>query len=573
VLAATHESTAVRNTEPHFTTKDVFHFNDNLFAGIGSMSFAFVCQHNSFIIFRSLKLPTLGHWKRVAHISISFALLVSVSLAFIGIMSFYPFVQGDLLNNFPSDSISISVARMLLAGTMVFTYPMELFVSRHCLLSIYYRWKRRRHEGVTHEAGLESTADSSVLHEGESVLFEEGTALSPIVSTERRLRSDLSGDRLSANMVQCVPSSKHISSEERCIGLADKVYTSSENTSSSSGGEDTSATNNLLAPSSPDDLVNVSIDGEFIFRKGSEAARESDLEEYHSSADSFESIDFNHFSPPHQRLSPLSHLGGRMRNDRSSPANNQKMPIESSEAETLAAPHSIMNIVRRVVSPTHAKSPHNGAIPINSPLHAAEKRSSSSSISSSAKVKRSDTYMNVPTNSTDAVLSSQDTSQPLHQRDVEIGGVDLNRERHFLSSKEAFNLSILSSGSSKAGLHQRTSSQMEDRGTVPLGSDGDDHGHGPDGDRSSSFHATDGEHVFITIILWASTLLIAVFAGDLSLVTALTGILIQSMYFSFLLLLRGVRTHQERWLPPCLASSYRPFCISQCIILICSMPC
>ena len=34
------------------------------------MSFAFVCQHNSFIIFRSLKRQTLENWKQVAHISV-----------------------------------------------------------------------------------------------------------------------------------------------------------------------------------------------------------------------------------------------------------------------------------------------------------------------------------------------------------------------------------------------------------------------------------------------------------------------------------------------------------------------
>ena len=54
-------------------------------------------------------------------------------LALVGVFAFYPYVQGDVLNNFPSDSVPISVARVLLAVTMVLTYPV-----RHPTLLFFY---------------------------------------------------------------------------------------------------------------------------------------------------------------------------------------------------------------------------------------------------------------------------------------------------------------------------------------------------------------------------------------------------------------------------------------------------
>ena len=62
-------------------------------------------------------------------------------LALVGVFAFYPYVQGDVLNNFPSDSVPISVARVLLAVTMVLTYPVRhptLFSSFFYSVCTYY---------------------------------------------------------------------------------------------------------------------------------------------------------------------------------------------------------------------------------------------------------------------------------------------------------------------------------------------------------------------------------------------------------------------------------------------------
>jgi sodium-coupled neutral amino acid transporter 11 len=46
-------------------TGQVTVYSPSVFAGVGAMSFAFVCQHNSFIVFRSLKESTIDNWKKV----------------------------------------------------------------------------------------------------------------------------------------------------------------------------------------------------------------------------------------------------------------------------------------------------------------------------------------------------------------------------------------------------------------------------------------------------------------------------------------------------------------------------
>jgi amino acid permease len=122
--------------DEHFEASDIDGVNSSLFAGVGTMAFAFVCQHNSFMVFRSLAKPTAKEWRKVADISVSFAWLVCTAFGLIGFFSFYPYVRGDLLNNFSVDSTSIAFARLILARTMVLTYPMECYVTRHCVLSI-----------------------------------------------------------------------------------------------------------------------------------------------------------------------------------------------------------------------------------------------------------------------------------------------------------------------------------------------------------------------------------------------------------------------------------------------------
>ena len=78
VLIAAPQASEQQNIS-HNTDK-ISILNPSIFVGIGTMSFAFVCQHNSFIVFRTLKEKTASNWRKVARGSISFSFLMCSTL-------------------------------------------------------------------------------------------------------------------------------------------------------------------------------------------------------------------------------------------------------------------------------------------------------------------------------------------------------------------------------------------------------------------------------------------------------------------------------------------------------------
>ena len=117
--------------------KNAFAFaRSELFGGLGAMSFAFVCHHSTFIVHNSMMVQTEKEWATVSRISISIALLACMTLGLSGYLSFFEFVSG--CPTILASTGAITVARILLAITMVLTYPMELFVARKALHAIIY---------------------------------------------------------------------------------------------------------------------------------------------------------------------------------------------------------------------------------------------------------------------------------------------------------------------------------------------------------------------------------------------------------------------------------------------------
>jgi sodium-coupled neutral amino acid transporter 11 len=108
----------------------------SLFAGLGIISFAFVCQHSSFIVFNTLKEPSVERWRAVNAASVLTALVLSCAFALGGYLHFYDRTMPNLLNNFACDDDIVNVARVLLAATMVLSFPMECFVARHSLFAV-----------------------------------------------------------------------------------------------------------------------------------------------------------------------------------------------------------------------------------------------------------------------------------------------------------------------------------------------------------------------------------------------------------------------------------------------------
>lgn len=90
-----------------------------IFAGFGAISFAFVCQSSSFLVYRSMSKGGVDRWASVSRWSVSIALAMGMTLALGGYWNFVDQTEGNILNNFSTEHAAASVARMFLALTMV----------------------------------------------------------------------------------------------------------------------------------------------------------------------------------------------------------------------------------------------------------------------------------------------------------------------------------------------------------------------------------------------------------------------------------------------------------------------
>jgi sodium-coupled neutral amino acid transporter 11 len=77
------------------------------FQAIGVISFAFVCHHNSLLIYGSLKTPTLDRFARVTHISTFISLVACCTLAISAFWVFTDETHGNILNNFSAVRIPL----------------------------------------------------------------------------------------------------------------------------------------------------------------------------------------------------------------------------------------------------------------------------------------------------------------------------------------------------------------------------------------------------------------------------------------------------------------------------------
>mmetsp|Transcript_17756 Transcript_17756/g.26400 ORF Transcript_17756/g.26400 Transcript_17756/m.26400 type:complete len:638 (+) Transcript_17756:154-2067(+) len=125
--------------------------NSTLFVGLGILSTAMACQHSAFIVANSLEDKTRKRWSWVTKQSIGVSAILCLILGIFGYLGFLGETQGDVLNNFPMGTMQADGARILLAFTMFFTYPMESFVARHVLIMLIHNGDMDAKGGCTLE--------------------------------------------------------------------------------------------------------------------------------------------------------------------------------------------------------------------------------------------------------------------------------------------------------------------------------------------------------------------------------------------------------------------------------------
>ncbi|XP_012278789.1 putative sodium-coupled neutral amino acid transporter 11 [Orussus abietinus] len=102
---------------------------------VGIMAFAFMCHHNTFLIYGSIERATQRKWDVVTHWSLLTSLAVAAAFGIAGYATFTAYVQGDLMENYCWDDDLMNLARLLFSGTILLTFPIECFVTREVILT------------------------------------------------------------------------------------------------------------------------------------------------------------------------------------------------------------------------------------------------------------------------------------------------------------------------------------------------------------------------------------------------------------------------------------------------------
>ncbi|KAF2742499.1 hypothetical protein M011DRAFT_472212 [Sporormia fimetaria CBS 119925] len=105
---------------------------------IGVISFAFVCHHNSLLIYGSLRKPTIDRFARVTHYSTAISMVACLAMALCGFLTFGSKTVGNVLNNFPRDNIMVNIARLCFGLNMLTTLPLEAFVCREVMNNYWF---------------------------------------------------------------------------------------------------------------------------------------------------------------------------------------------------------------------------------------------------------------------------------------------------------------------------------------------------------------------------------------------------------------------------------------------------
>ncbi|GAB0089946.1 putative sodium-coupled neutral amino acid transporter 11 [Sergentomyia squamirostris] len=104
--------------------------NADIIPATGVMAFAFMCHHNTFIVYQSMRNASLERWEKVTHISLMFAWSVAALFGIAGYSMFRSLSQGDLLENFCWTDDLMNFCRVLFSFSILLTFPFECFVSR-----------------------------------------------------------------------------------------------------------------------------------------------------------------------------------------------------------------------------------------------------------------------------------------------------------------------------------------------------------------------------------------------------------------------------------------------------------
>lgn len=100
---------------------------------LGVIAFAYSCTQTCYQVYQTLNTKTLKAWNRAAIFATILAAIIYLTFSIVSYQSFGLATQPNLLNNFDNDDKLANVARLLLAFSLTFTYPMQFYPIRDML--------------------------------------------------------------------------------------------------------------------------------------------------------------------------------------------------------------------------------------------------------------------------------------------------------------------------------------------------------------------------------------------------------------------------------------------------------
>ncbi|XP_043930761.1 putative sodium-coupled neutral amino acid transporter 11 isoform X3 [Protopterus annectens] len=121
------------------STQDAWAFaQPNAIQAIGVVAFAFVCHHNSFLIYGSLRDPSLNNWSCITHVSTFVAVFISTLFAASAYATFTGYTQGDILENYCKTDDLATLGRFCYGMCSVLSFPIECFVTREVIMHTFF---------------------------------------------------------------------------------------------------------------------------------------------------------------------------------------------------------------------------------------------------------------------------------------------------------------------------------------------------------------------------------------------------------------------------------------------------
>ncbi|XP_053212132.1 putative sodium-coupled neutral amino acid transporter 11 isoform X2 [Panonychus citri] len=115
--------------------------NSGITNAIGIIAFAYMCHHNSFLLYDSMANSSQEKWNRVTHLSLAVSCFIVMVVGICGYLTFGSYSQGDLFENYCLSDDFAQAARLAFTVTIMLTYPFECFVVREVLENAFWGGK------------------------------------------------------------------------------------------------------------------------------------------------------------------------------------------------------------------------------------------------------------------------------------------------------------------------------------------------------------------------------------------------------------------------------------------------